>query len=157
MSHTVWRIATDTRNYEADDLTGMGAKITGGRWNQTGVAMVYAAKSRALACMETFVHLNADGLPLNRYLVAINVPDDFWDAARMTTLEDHAVGWDALPAGGVSVTYGTRSPRRSSSCPRPIAPQVPVRIEHDLDHGRVRQPACNLRTQRTAKHAFARR
>ena len=33
MSVTVWRIATDTKSYEADDLSGAGAKATGGRWN----------------------------------------------------------------------------------------------------------------------------
>lgn len=127
MSHTVWRIATDTRDYEADDLTGAGAKITGGRWNEAGVAVVYAAQSRALACLETFVHLNAGGLPLNRYLVAIDIPDDIWKAARMTTPENHAIGWDAQPAGRVSVAYGTRWSVASSSAilivPSAIVPE----------------------------------
>jgi len=108
MSQTVWRIATDTRTYKADDLSGIGAKITGGRWNEPGVAMVYAAQSRALTCLETFVHLNAGGLPLNRYLVAIDIPDDIWNAARMTEPKDHSVGWDAQPAGRVSVGVGTQ-------------------------------------------------
>jgi hypothetical protein len=36
---------------------------------------VYAAESRALACLETLVHLGASGLPFNRYLVEISVPD----------------------------------------------------------------------------------
>lgn len=71
MSRTVWRIAADTKDYPADDLTGKGAEITGGRWNQKGTAMLYTATSRALAGLETFVHLNSGGLPLNRYLVAI--------------------------------------------------------------------------------------
>ena len=33
MSQSVWRIAADTRDYPADDLSGAGAKATGGRWN----------------------------------------------------------------------------------------------------------------------------
>jgi hypothetical protein len=32
----VWRIATDTPDFVADDLTGTGARLTGGRWNRPG-------------------------------------------------------------------------------------------------------------------------
>src|SRR5713101_8129256 len=65
---TVWRIAADTPDYEAHDLSGKGAEKTGGRWNRKGTAMVYASASRALACLETIVHLGSgDPLPLNRY------------------------------------------------------------------------------------------
>lgn len=107
MTTTFWRIATDTKTYEAHDLSGIGAKITGGRWNDIGVALVYAATSRALACLETVVHLNSGGLPLNRYLVEINVPDDLLSAAEVATTDDLAVGWDAEPAGRVSISFGS--------------------------------------------------
>ena len=80
MTRTVWRIATDAPACEADDLTGAGAKLTGGRWNGNGVALVYAAESRSPACLETIVHLNAGGLPLNRTLVEVAIPDDVWGA-----------------------------------------------------------------------------
>ncbi len=76
MSVIVWRIATDTMSYEADDLSGVGAKSTGGRWNAVGDALVYASETQALACLETVVHLNAGGLPLNRYLVSVTIPDE---------------------------------------------------------------------------------
>ena len=105
---SVWRIATDTRDYEADDLTGAGAKITGGRWNEPGIPMLYAAASRALACLETVVHLNAGGLPLNRYLVEIEVPDGIWAAAEIAEAASLDVGWDASPAGRVSISFGSR-------------------------------------------------
>ena len=78
MSVALWRIAADTPRYAADDLSGNGAKATGGRWNALGQAMVYASVSRAMACLETMVHLNASGLPMNRYLVEISVPDALW-------------------------------------------------------------------------------
>lgn len=107
MSQTVWRIATDTKDYEADDLSGTGARITGGRWNDTGVAMVYSSTSRALACLETIVHLNAGGLPLNRYLVEIEIPDRVWAAAQVKTAGSLAVGWDAKPCGRVSIAFGS--------------------------------------------------
>ena len=107
MSTIVWRIATDTPTYVADDLTGTGAKLTGGRWNEKGFAMVYASETRAMACLETIVHLNAGALPLNRYLVAIDVPDTTWAKAQRETAASLAVGWDAEPAGKVSIDFGT--------------------------------------------------
>lgn len=102
----VWRIGTDTRTYQADNMAGTGAKISGGRWNSVGKAMVYAASSRALACLETIVHLGSIDLPLNRYLVQIDVPDDVWQARQELTKDTAAVGWDALPEGIVSLNIG---------------------------------------------------
>lgn len=106
---SVWRIGTDTPDYRADDLTGTGAKNSGGRWNRVGVALVYTSGSGALACLETVVHIGAGALPLNRYLVRIEIPDEVF--ARRTVLEDLApdsqrVGWDAEPAGRVSLDLG---------------------------------------------------
>jgi len=107
LSRIVYRIATDALNYEADDMTGKGAEVTGGRWNEEGVPVVYAAENRSLACLETVVHLAAGGLPLNRYLVEVAIPDAVWDAARRETGESLPVGWDARPAGRASVAFGT--------------------------------------------------
>jgi RES domain-containing protein len=99
-----WRIATDTPNYEADDLSGAGAEMTGGRWNNKGSALVYAASSPSLATLETVVHFNAMSLPLNRYLVLIEIPDEIWKAR--TVAGAMGVGWDAIPEGRVSRAYG---------------------------------------------------
>jgi RES domain-containing protein len=115
LSRTVWRIATDTATYQADDLSGAGAKATGGRWNETGIAIIYASETRALACLETIVHLNAGGLPFNRYLVEITIPDDIWAGAQVASPGTLHVGWDAEPAGMVSIQFGTAWARSGSS------------------------------------------
>lgn len=115
MSHIVWRIATDTPDYEANDLSGEGAKTTGGRWNEKGVPVVYTSENRALACLETMVHLNAGGLPLNRYLVAVTIPDRAWTDARIENAASLNVGWDAAPAGRVSIRLGTEWLRSGES------------------------------------------
>jgi RES domain-containing protein len=102
-----WRIGIDTPLYEAHDLSGKGAEITGGRWNAIGAPVVYAAQTRALACLETIVHLNAGGLPLNRYLVEIEAPDAVWSAAERRDPHSLSIGWDALPESRVSIGLGT--------------------------------------------------
>ena len=43
---SVWRIATDTPDYTADDTTGKGAELTGGRWNAPGTPLLYASGHR---------------------------------------------------------------------------------------------------------------
>lgn len=115
MPRYVWRIAADTPDYGADDLSGKGAEKTGGRWNRKGTPLLYTSSSIALGCLETMVHL-AGGvpLPLNRYLVQITIPPDAW---RRRTLFDGAahVGWDAEPPGLVSLDWGDRWARSAKS------------------------------------------
>lgn len=126
-----WRIATDTPDYTADDLSGAGARITGGRWNARGTPLLYASTSRALACLETVVHLGGGvALPLNRYLVRIDVPAALW-AARTVFDADQHVGWGALPAGRVSIAWGTAWAAQGGSLLAQV-PSVIVPEEHNL-------------------------
>jgi RES domain-containing protein len=115
LSRIVYRIGTDTPAFEADDMTGKGAEITGGRWNEKGIPVIYAAASRSLACLETLVHLAAGGLPLNRYLVEISVPDPIWAAAQTEAVASLPIGWDAEPASRASISFGTGWLRSGSS------------------------------------------
>lgn len=128
-----WRIATDTPSYQADDLSGAGAKISGGRWNSEGIAVVYAAESRALAALETLVHLNTSTLPYNRYLVQITIPDKVWKRREIFDEESRAlIGWDATPPGQVSIAFGDDWCRRGTSAvlvvPSAIVPEESVII-----------------------------
>jgi len=131
LSVTVWRIATDTKTYEADDLSGAGAKETGGRWNEAGVPLVYTSETQALACLETIVHLNAGGLPLNRYLVSITIPATLWASAQMETSLSVPVGWDAEPAGRASIKFGTAWIRSMTSALLRV-PSVIVQEEYNV-------------------------
>jgi RES domain-containing protein len=107
LSCAVWRIAADTPGYQAHDLTGTGAKLTGGRWNAQGLPVLYTSESRALACLETVVHFNSGGLPLNRYLVQITIPESLWTKAERATPASLPMGWDAEPPGQVSIGFGS--------------------------------------------------
>ncbi len=91
---------------------------------------MYASSSIALACLETLAHLAAGDLPLNRYLVRIEVPDVVWDAAAIFDPKLH-VGWDAIPTGRVSLDAGEAwvSSRASALL---IVPSVIVPEESDV-------------------------
>src|ERR1700733_12810007 len=60
----------------ADDLSGMGARLYGGRWNSEGKSAVYLASLRSLAVLEVLVHLPPLMIPDNYCLVEIEVPDN---------------------------------------------------------------------------------
>jgi RES domain-containing protein len=100
MTVAVWRIAVEAPAYTVNDLSGMGAKITGGRWNSVGVPVLYCATTIALATLESVHTLRSGGLPFNRYLVRIELPDATWNARQALDLPPG--GWDTIPAGMTS-------------------------------------------------------
>jgi RES domain-containing protein len=102
----LWRIATETRQYAATDLSGAGAARNPGRWNEDGQAVVYASVSIALAVLETAAHINDRGLPLNRFVVRIDVPQAVWDAREERPAAALPPSWAAIPAGSASVRIG---------------------------------------------------
>ncbi len=103
---SLWRIAAETRLYKADDLSGAGAAKHPGRWNEEGDAVVYASPSSALAVLETVAHLDDAGLPLNRFLVRIDVPDAAWSKRQRVEVADIDAGWRAIPTGRASARIG---------------------------------------------------
>ncbi|HEY8999915.1 MAG TPA: RES family NAD+ phosphorylase [Mucilaginibacter sp.] len=62
----------------ADDLSGNGARLYGGRWNSEGRAMVYLASSRSLAILESLAHLSPTNIPVDYIMLTIDAPDDFF-------------------------------------------------------------------------------
>lgn len=49
-----WRIVPENRAHDA--FIGEGAKLYGGRWNSSGVAVVYGSQHKSLAALELLVH-----------------------------------------------------------------------------------------------------
>lgn len=54
---------------------GEGAKRVGGRWNSPGHAVVYMARSIALAVLENLVHMSRQDFPTGYVCVAAEIPD----------------------------------------------------------------------------------
>ena len=61
----------------ADDLSGNGARLYGGRWNSEGRPAVYLASSRSLAILESLAHLVPTNTPDDYFMLTIDVPDNF--------------------------------------------------------------------------------
>jgi RES domain-containing protein len=128
----LWRIAAETRRYAADDLSGAGAAKSPGRWNDDGEHVIYSAPTIAIAVLETAAHVDDAGLPLDRYLVRIDVPDKVWAARTIMDVSSLPVTWAAIPAGRVSVQAGSAWLRGRASAilevPSVIVPEEPAAL-----------------------------
>ncbi len=98
-----WRIAKPRR---ASDLSGQGAAIVGGRWNDQDVPAVYMGLTPAICCLETFVHANGEpAMPMK--ITCFELPDAP-DLYLEPSVSDLPAGWSALPADRPSMAFGTR-------------------------------------------------
>lgn len=120
-----WRIAAQTRDRRANDLSGNGSARYPGRWNEAGQRVVYAASNLALAVLETAAHVNPLGLPLDRFVVRIEIPKAVHARREVLEPTDLDPGWGAIPAGRASVEAASRWYRRGGSAVL-LAPSVIV-------------------------------
>ena len=89
---SAWRIVRASREKTA--FTGEGARLSGGRWNSRGTAVIYVSEHESLAALELFVHLT----PLS--------PDDRYRSFRVEwedklteyfAVKNLPVHWNAEP------------------------------------------------------------
>lgn len=121
-----WRIAKAKR---AADLSGMGAAIEGGRWNDAEVPAVYLGLSPAICCLETFVHqARRPVFPMK--ITELELPDDpaFYLEPDVKSLPP---GWALLPADRPSMAFGTAW-LRSGSHLGLIVPSAVMPLERNI-------------------------
>lgn len=78
-----WRIVKE--KHAASAFSGEGAAKTGGRWNSRGVPVVYASATKALAALETLVHLNPP-VPFNYVAFRLQFDDALVEKAPLNRL-----------------------------------------------------------------------
>ena len=96
-----WRLS---KARYAGDLTGQGAARDGQRWNQAGQRAVYLGMTPEITVLEVLVHLNgvlSAPLVLCGYDVS-DTPGLIADADLKALPE----GWNAIPHGQASATFG---------------------------------------------------
>ena len=98
-----WRIAKAKR---ADDLSGKGAALDGGRWNDVDMPAVYMGLTPAICSLETFVHTNQyPSMPLK--ITRFELPDDETLYVEPTP-DELPDGWQAIPPDRPSMAFGTK-------------------------------------------------
>jgi RES domain-containing protein len=76
----VYRLSNGTYS---NDLSGIGAKLYGGRWNTAGLPALYATEHISLAVLEILVHIKSYRRPQDYYLIALEIPD----SAKAVTID----------------------------------------------------------------------
>jgi RES domain-containing protein len=99
----VYRIA---KSPYARDLSGMGARLYGGRWNQRGVGVVYTAESRALATVEYLVQVPLSLIPRDLSMATLQIPDEIIPKTLSTATLP--ANWRDYPAPSVLADLGTQ-------------------------------------------------
>lgn len=89
---TVYRIAKDIF---IRDLTGIGAKTVGGRWNFKGIAVLYTSSSVSLSMLECLAHFPPAYAPKDMALASISIPEDSIQEIRLEQLPEN---WRAVPS-----------------------------------------------------------
>lgn len=97
----VYRIS---RTRFAQDLSGEGARLYGGRWNRKGVPCLYTASSISLAVLEFSVHVSVDELPRALSITTIEVPETF----LAVKTEDLPGNWDQWPSPASTRDLGSK-------------------------------------------------
>ncbi len=74
----------------ADDLSGEGASIYGGRWNPAGIKAVYTSQSISLSILEILAKTRAKTTPVDYQLIILEFPENLMTAIRISQLKE---GW----------------------------------------------------------------
>jgi RES domain-containing protein len=103
---TAWRIVK--KKYQAEVLSGEGARLGGGRWNYPAVPVVYASETLSLAALELFVHFVRRDITISRSLLA--VPIEIPDSVAIAGIppQDLKTGWDSSPPPDSTRDAGTK-------------------------------------------------
>ena len=88
----------------ADDLTGEGARLHGGRWNHKLTPCLYTAATRALAILEYSVNVNIDDIPRALSIASIEIPDTGILIPEQSQLPGD---WQQAPAPSSTKDLGT--------------------------------------------------
>lgn len=111
------------QKFKVDAFSGEGARLNGGRWNTSGLAVVYTANNEALAMLEMLVYITVQDLLKGYVLFELNFPDEFITDVSISHLP---ANWRDFPAPSALRILGDKWIRSKQSAvlrvPSAVAP-----------------------------------
>ena len=83
-----------TEKKHANDISGLGAAIYGGRWNKKGTPVLYTGENKEIALLETIVLIPPMLIP-DLVILIIEIPDDSTKEIELTQLPKNWVNYPA--------------------------------------------------------------
>lgn len=105
----LYRIAS--RNF-AQDLSGTGAMLYGGRWNNVGVPMLYTSANLSLATLEIIVNLSSIQITKGLYCCEIDFPDHL----PITEIKELPERWNRFPHINKTTAIGSDFCKKNGLC-----------------------------------------
>lgn len=95
------------------DLSGKGARLYGGRWNEKGTAMLYTSVHCSLALLEVIVHTPHNLLPDEASLLKLSVPEEL--TIKTIGRQQLPGNWRQFPAPDSLAEIGTKWLRQNKT------------------------------------------
>lgn len=89
----------------ANDLSGTGAKLYGGRWNHIDTPCIYTSESRSLAILEYSVNVNVDFIPRALSICVFEIDENQIKEVKIKKLPGD---WTEIPAPFSTKDFGTK-------------------------------------------------
>ena len=99
----VYRIA---KKKHIRDLSGIGARLYGGRWNRKGIGIVYTSESRALVLVEFLVNVPFSILPNKLCIATVEIGDRIRPGE--IPIGDLPKNWRKFPASSELAEIGSK-------------------------------------------------
>jgi len=125
----------------ADDLSGEGAAIYGGRWNFPKTKTLYTSCNPSLCLLEMLVHLPGYQIDTQFILVTLDVPEIEIQQLELKTLPS---GWDSLSSLEVSRAVATIK-FAENKCLGILVPSVVMNLDYNLVLNPLHQSYLNVR------------
>jgi RES domain-containing protein len=88
----------------ANQLTGEGAKLHGGRWNLIGSPCIYTSETKALCVLEYAVNVQLEELPASLSITVYSLPDKSWKQFAENELPEN---WTQIPVSQETKEWGS--------------------------------------------------
>lgn len=136
------------------DLSGTGAELYGGRWNNKGTKLIYTASSRALAMSEVAVHVPFNKLPKDYFLISIEVPDT---KLSVITEEDlKGLDWKSNPPSYPTQDMGDKFVEEGKTLMLQV-PSAVVSGDYNILLNPLHKEILNVKIQSVAAFEFDKR
>ncbi|HLR76315.1 MAG TPA: RES domain-containing protein [Balneolaceae bacterium] len=122
----VWRLA---KKIYIRDLSGEGARIAGGRWNNKGTPLLYTSAHCSLALLEFLANTQKEMLPNNIHFLKLKIPNH----CNISSFSRNALpdNWRQYPAPLALARLGTNW---CKSMDGPILRVPSVLVPHEANY-----------------------